>query len=556
MSQHKRKTSTQGGTNNGQSFATQNRGEVRPFSLQLTRKVQLKRFPIIAKLTFLLKRPDLVSLLNAVQQEKNIPLRLKAYLQREALWDDELSTLTDRGLAVQSSGTFESKERGLYHIWYIDNDPLLQIRPVLIQRDTAFFEPSTKAWLKGVDAAQSEFKVDKNLDLDVIEEVYNGRHSTQELQKLTLLKLEPEVVCAADRNAELDLVWSLSLAQSLVSLEGQLDVLEFKQKKGNRRSENFNLSISDFQEHLPTVMSTVALQLDGYWSSKDHRLAINQQSLESYSNAIARFKIDSKDFNDLETPYGRFNTAELSNIPVKPENSADAQLWHQQWLGEFYAEAYHSSERARQQQAQWLDDPALTGFDLSLVEGSSLLDSSLDREKQPQAYWHVAAIADLTPSQSKKLRLPISLINDDELNIKELVTFLTGNDTVEKIIYSDRYVHTSRQNRNLATIASCVSNADGFLFTLESQKGNEATLPLHWCRTVMQKENDNHGRYWIFIGEKHTYCWECTSGLDFIRDTEKGLIVTGTPSFTPKEEHELPQFLKIALKRITSVEVA
>ena len=552
MSQNKPKASS---TNNSGNFAKKNQEAVRPLSLQLTRKVQVKRYPIVAKVTFLRKRPDLVSLLNAIQKEDNIPFRLKAYLQREALWDDDLSALTDRGLAVQNSGMFESAERGLYHIWYTDNDPLLKTRPVLIQRDTAFFEPNTKAWMKGADAARSEFKVDKKLDLNVIEEAYNGRQSTQKLQNLMLSKLDPEVVCAADGNAELDLEWSLSLAESLVSLTGQLDVLEFKQKKGSRKSENFNLLISDFAEHLPTVMDTVAVQLDGHWSSIDQRLAMSLQSLEPFSNSVARFNIASKNFGCLETSFGQFPTVKLRNIPVRPEDQVDAQQWHQQWLENFYTVAYHSSKRARQQQAQWLDDPALAGFDLSLIEGSSLLGCSLDREKQPQAYWHIAAIADLTPSQSKKLRLPFSLINDDVLKIKELITLLTDGSPVETMIYSDRYVHTERQSRNLAAVASCVSHADGFLFTLEPQKGNEAMLPLHWRRTIMQKENDNHGRYWIFIGETHTYCWECTSGLDFIRDAEEGFRVAGTPSFTPKEEHELPQFLQSTLKRITSVEI-
>lgn len=168
----------------------------------------------------------------------------------------------------------------------------------------------------------------------------------------------------------------------------------------------------------------------------------------------------------------------------------------------------------------------------------------MSRESQPQAYWHIAAMADLTPSRSRKLRMPISLVNGDPLDLGALLQQLTGGEYIEHIIYSDRYVYTPRQSRNLNSVAAYFTDADGLLLTLDKQEGKEAELPANWSRDMLHKQNDNHGRYWILIGTKHTWCWECSSGLDFIRESGGQFIVDGSPTFTPKEEAELPRYLQ------------
>lgn len=89
-------------------------------------------------------------------------------------------------------------------------------------------------------------------------------------------------------------------------------------------------------------------------------------------------------------------------------------------------------------------------------------------------------MADLTPSKSKKLRMPISLVNGDALDLDELLQQLSGGENIEHIIYSDRYVHTPRQSSNLNSVAACLAEAEGLLLTLDKQKGKEAELPDNW----------------------------------------------------------------------------
>ncbi|EGQ9598063.1 hypothetical protein F3R80_16360 [Vibrio parahaemolyticus] len=512
-------------------------------ALTLSRNVQLKRFPIIAKVTFLRDRPDLVSLLKGMQNNPvDMPPRLKAYLKRETLWDE--SGITDKGQQVIDSGLFEAKERGLYHIWYTDNDPLLRTRPVLMQRDTAFFDPNMKGWKKGTDAARSEFQVKQPVQLNVLEESFVDRNKTEPKHySLQLASLEPEVICSPEKSAEIELEWTLDFSQSLVSLKGQLDMLQFKQNKTGSRPEALALSIDDFGDRLNDVMAAIAGEFDGDWLIEDRRLQASLESIQRYPSAVQKLQIGSLNCSGLSTVIGRFKSVQAKHIPIQPADQLDAEKWQRFWLEDFYSRKYHSSPEARKNQAQWLDHIALNDFELPLKEQQSLL-SEISRESQPQAYWHVAAMADLTSSRSRKLRMPISLVNTDLLDLGELLQQLTGGEYIEHFIYSDRYIHTSRQSRNLNSVAAYFTDADGLLLTLDKQHGKEAELPDSWSREILQKQNDNHGRYWILVGTEHTWCWECSSGLDFIRESGGRFIVDGSPTFTPKEEAELPRYLQ------------
>lgn len=518
-------------------------GKAGSLALTLSRTVQLKRYPIIARVTFLRRRPDLVSLLKGMQNNPaNMPPRLKAYLKREMLWDE--SGISDKGQQVIDSGLFEAKERGLYHIWYTDNDPLLGARPIMMQQDTAFFDPNMQSWKKGQDAARSEFRVELPLKLNVLEESFVDRNKS-ELKNigLKMTSLEPEVICSPEKSAEIHLEWTLGFSASQLSLKGQLDMLQFNQNKTSPRPEALDLSIDDFGDRLDDVMAAIAGEFDGSWLPDTRRMETQLEQIKRFPSAVQKFQIGSFNPSGLKTVIGAFQSVLAKYIPIRPANQADAEDWHRFWLEDFYSRKYHSSPEARKQQSQWLDHIALNDFELPLKEQQSLL-SELSRESHTQAYWHIAAMADLTPSRSRKLRMPISLVNGDPLALDDLLKQLSGGEYIEHIIYSDRYVHTSRQSRNLSYVAAFFSDAEGLLLTLDRQHGKQAELPDSWSRDILQKQNDNHGRYWILVGTEHTWCWECSSGLDFIRESGGRLSVDGSPTFTPKEETELPRYLQ------------
>ncbi|UTW49815.1 hypothetical protein [Bacterioplanoides sp. SCSIO 12839] len=526
--------------------------------LSLKRNIELRRYPVIAKITFQHERLDLVSLLKVVENKhETLPERLKSYLSRESLWDSDSGLLTETGLQVKATGMYEITERGLYHIWYTNDDPLLKKRPVCIQRDTAFFEPEkTEVWLKGNDAIRNGFHVDGNLNVEVIDEEFNGRKTEQRKTNLELVKLEPEVICSPKGDADAELNWSLSRSNSQIKLAGQLDVLLFgNSNKDRERPEAFELSIDGFQDEFDPIMDFIAEEFDGSWRSDLQRLMLGLEEAQARQASTNNFQISNFYIDDITTSIGDFKRVSGERLPVMPLDQTDAEQWQKCWLDRFYETSYQPTEKAIQRQAQWLDHPALHDYELNLKTGTSLVNC-FSREQEPAAFWHVAAMADLTPAKSKKLRLPISLVNEDELDLYQLIRKLTDDDDIRQLIYSDRYVHTGRQGRNLASVADCLDGAEGLLLTLESKHGKDVTLPDNWQRKTLRKDHDNHGRYWIFIGSEHNYYWECSSGLDFMLERDGGFVIAGTPGFTPKEENELPQYLKKAIEEAQSMEVA
>ena len=525
-------------------------------SINLKRKIEVKCYPVIAKLTLKKKRPDLVSLLKATQKSPNtMPLRLMAYLKRERLWDSETSSLTEKGKEVTDTGCVDVNERGLYHIWYTNKDPLLGTRPLFIQRDTASFEPKANSWKKGPDAINSDFKVTKNSFVDVWDEIYDGQKSRQAKVTHKLMSLKPEVICSPENSALLDLEWQLGFSQSEVSLKGQLNVLSFSSKKKESTVIDFEHKITSDKTYINTVLKTIATEFEGHWDETAQRIGVMLGKIQQYSAAIQNFVIRSRNISKLKTEFGIFDDTRIQQLPIMPLNKHDAEQWHQAWLNSYHSKNYRREYDARKQQSIWLDHKAMAEFDLSLKTGQGLLDC-FGRESNPESYWHVAAMADLSPSRSQKQRLPITLINSDVIDIRALIRKLTAGDSIQSVIYSDRYVHTSKQSRNLNRIASYVQGAKGILMTLKSTEGErEVVLPQHWQKYTFYKHSDNHGRYWIFIGDNYSWCWECTSGLDFIRGNNDRLTVDGTPTFIPKEVNELPQYLQHKINTLQTAEV-
>lgn len=547
MSNHQTQTAHPHSTNFN-TLGKQSNRQTNSFALTLSRSVVVKRYPIIAKVGLLRERLDLVSLLKSMQKNPaEMPSRLKAYLKRVALWD-ELG-ISEKGQQVVDSGLFEVKERALYHIWYTDNDRLLGTRPIMMQRDTAFFDPELKGWKKGRDALRSEFKVQAPLEVSLLEEVLNDHHNSKLKNiMIKMTSLEPEVICSPDESAKINLNWTLNFSESQLCLTGPLDLLAFN-KNGDSKPypQALKLLIPQFGERLDGLMEMIAHEVKGHWLPQERRLATHLEQIKHDPSTVQTFQIHTIKCSGLQTDIGDFDSAEAKNVSIRPIEQSDAEDWYRCWLNNLYSKAYHSSSEARKKQSEWLDHIALEKFVLPLKDQQSLL-LELSRESQPESYWHVAAMTDLSPSKSKKVCLPISLINDDLLKLNQLTQMLSGNESITQVIYSDRYVHTARQSDNLKIIASCFADAKGLLLTLDHQKN--VKLPDQWSREFLQKKSENHGRYWILISTRDIWSWECSSGLDFIKKNDGRYFVDGSPTFTPKDLSELPCYLRDRINHI------
>lgn len=527
------------------------------FSLTLCRTVKVKRYPVMARIISLQERADIASLLESIQSApERIPPRLTEYLHHEQLWDKDSAQLTPKGLQVLKTKQHEIRERGLYHIWYTHNDELLGTRPILLQRDTAFNAPAHKIWKRDKDAAYSEFQVKEPLEIRVLDEVYSGQKSVQEQKPFNLIALQPEVICESEQESTLNLVWKIDLNSSDIRLGGKLNKLIFNQnKKPELQPEEINFSFNRYHEHLPKLMQLIADRFPGNWNSTQNRMQCDLTQVKDISQAVQTFLINRHNVDKLHSEFGNYTDVVVQSLPIAPSEEIDAQQWHNFWLRQYHGKGYRSPVEAKYDQARWLDHPAIETYNLPLKEQQSLLDE-LSREKDSSAYWHIAAMTDLTPAKSKRIHLPVTLVDGETLDLQEHISTLTNQEVVTNMILSDRYVFTRRHSENLEYLADCLPYAEGLLMTMQQEKGQEAELPHEdWKKQFFQKEPNNHGRYWIFITNEDIYCWECSSGIDFMHCTPHGDFVRGTPTFTPKKVDELPQYLQKELQNYRTKEV-
>jgi hypothetical protein len=185
------------------------------------------------------------------------------------------------------------------------------------------------------------------------------------------------------------------------------------------------------------------------------------------------------------------------------------------------------------------------------LSGNDLI-GILSKEKNSHAYWHCAAINDLTPSLSSIAALPLTLIDKEPVEIKQLIKKLSLDKPCTKFIYSDRYIRTSRQQSLLKVIAQPLSSSEITIFTeLSDAEALAEKCPEPWNIESFSKRADNHDRYWIFQSNDHITAWKCTVSLDFLISQDSAYYAQGFPTFTPIVIEQLPEYLQRAIAHNT-----
>jgi len=531
-------------TNNSASKNDSNRD----FSVRLSRQLNVKRYPIIATICLLQKRDDIVSLLKqAKKNQSNLPVRLTSYLKMEGLITND-NTLTDKAKQVCSTGQMPISERGLYHIWYSDNDPLLGTRALLIQRDNAFKEPNQKVMYKGRDAAHSAFAIkssENNSQTLTVKFSGSEKENNNRLSTEDIISISPEVICGAIDNKALNLTWDLTLDSSNVTLKGPLNILFGHDLKQTSRID-FEYQQCEYLSKAPTIFSSLATHLSGHWQQQVKRASVPFALTKQHQGMLNQFSLNNYPDFKMETQHGRFDHVNIQHLPVEPITE-EASQWHLAWLERYHASSFKEIERAQADQLSWLAQPALKKCKLELLSGNDLI-GTLSKDKNPHAYWHCAAINDLTPSLSSIAALPLTLIDKEPVDIKQLIKKLSLDKTCTKFIYSDRYIKTNRQQSLLKVIAQPLSSADITIFTeLSDAESLADKCPEPWSIESFSKRADNHDRYWIFQSNKHITAWKCTVSLDFLISKDSVYYAHGYPTFTPIDLEQLPEYLQGAL---------
>ncbi|MEZ9819990.1 hypothetical protein AB4238_05070 [Shewanella sp. 10N.286.45.A1] len=534
-------------SNNGVASNESNRF----FSVRLSRQLNVKRYPVIATICLLQKRDDIVSLLKQAQQNpSSLPIRLTSYLKMEGLLSND--TLTDKAKQVLTTGKMPISERGLYHIWYSDNDPLLGTRALLIQRDNAFKEPKHKILYKGRDAAQSAFAIslqDNNPKTLAVKFSGSEKNTSNRLTSEDIISISPEVICGATDNKTLNLTWELTLDSSSITLEGPLNILSGHDLKQASRVD-FEYQQNEYLSKAPAIFSSLAIHLGGHWQQQIKRASVPFPLTKQHQGMLSQFSLNNYPEFKMETQYGHFDHVNIQHLPVEPIQE-EASQWHLAWLERYHASSFKETVSAEADQRSWLAQPALKQYKLVPLSGNDLI-GTLSKEKNPHAYWHCAAINDLTPSLSSIAALPLTLIDKEPVDIKQLIKKLSLDKPCTQFIYSDRYIRTNRQQSLLKVIAQPLSSSDITIFTeLGDAEALTGKCPEQWNIESFSKRADNHDRYWIFKSNDHITAWKCTVSLDFLISKDSAYYAHGYPTFTPIVIEQLPEYLQRALAHNT-----
>ena len=495
--------------------------------IQLKRTVEVKLYSVIAKLIFLRERRDLANLLNTIGNNStnrdSVPKRLEDYFIKEKLLDGDSKQLTPKGKKVAETNKMSIEERGLYHIWFCVNDELLQTRPLILQRNSAYSEYKGSVWREGV-VAKKFCEVKNAIDIVLHEERYGDTKDQALTLKLEDLNLE--VISTQENLASLKLDWQLQFEKSDITLDGELNIKSFEYtKKGQSKPtlpkpKPIKLKLSEYQESITDVLESIAKdeKIKGMWDAEKKRLQLKFTSptieglITKQPNFIKDFVIEKTTFPKFNIPVaGTFDSVEVTNLPLMPESKEDAEDWREHWLINHYKDTYQSLELSSKQQSKWIDHESINDYLLKIKLGSELLNI-FKREKYPQQYWHVAAMEDLSPtlSLSKNLLMPINLINKETIQIKDFLNRLTNNSSITGFIYSDRYYKTENHKIVLKKFSQMANNVEGTLFTLHT----DLDIPENWKKIEFQRKTDNHDRYWILLTKNQPYCWKNTMSLD------------------------------------------
>ncbi|MGR6837727.1 hypothetical protein ACU5DF_00945 [Aliivibrio wodanis] len=506
--------------------------------ITLQRQVKAVCHQVLATVNVEQERPDLQRILKQVEDDIDcLPPRLIDYLEKEKLIKN--NGLTMLGGEVIDSGKHSATERGIYQIWYLQDDAYLTQEPLLMQR---VVESNTR---KGGYQQRNKFYEWAETEKIVRESKYNCDFKTvflndgTKVQKNSISNLCVEVLNAGIKNKQqyltLTLTYSLDKGKFQVDfkLTGKLPT------KINEREQLIDINNEYSDEHNDAFMSSIISSLDMQWEKSTSRSLC--KTPKDYE-ALATFIMRKQNLSSINTCFGRFEQGEVHFLPIEPKDVATAKEWQRNWLNELFKMRYLSVPQANYSQQIWLAHPAVKHYKLPLLQGPELLNE-LDRQQDPISYWHASAASFLIPANTQTPLPSITFKKDDELNISDFFRKLVLSESVKHIVYSDRHYKSAQHARNMREIVRISGAKSGVIYSCDPN----AKIPEDWTLKAMKSKKDNHDRYWIIQTMNRTIIWKVTTSLDFIDFSHKMPKIQSPTTFVQLEESDLPDYLQQAL---------
>lgn len=513
--------------------------------ITLHRKVRAVCYQAVATIKIEQERRDIQQALEQASTDAaSLPIRLINYLEKENLLDNQV--LTELGEQVRKTGLLSAAERGIYRLWYLDDDEAIGTLPLLLQRETEpvkgdyrkrtqFYNWQNPQRLGSADPRHCDAK-----DIYVVGDCEQEKKNTRDL------KLEVINAGSAAQCVDMDLTFNFSLLrdksyQASFKLEGDLPYQAKSSEKRISLCEEFDVAI------LAEIMPAIGASLGHIWDEEYKRM---RTEVPEHKKPRGSFITTTQSLSNLETCYGRFEGGEVKQLPLMPTDEQVAKDWQGRWLNDLYQEAYYSEEQSNYRQQLWLSHPAIKDFKLGTKTGESLLQA-LDRQQNPVSFWHASAAQYLIPSNTKTPLPSIRFKKDEALEVGDLLRSLILNETVHRIIYSDRHYKSAKHKRNIQEIARLSGAVSGHIFTTD----NSVKIPENWLKTTMRNSGDNHDRYWIMMKEHKTFIWTASTSLDFIDFSNANNRVNSDVTFTQLDVKDLPDYLQKAVANVEDREV-
>lgn len=502
----------------------------------LSRKITIQRHPVMATLIVGRQRKDMLTLLHKFMNDpKDFSTRIRSYLEREGVWKDEL---TPKGKAFLSTSTYPTKEKGLYHIWYVIDDEIIGTRPIAIQRDGGFKEPKITHYLSGLGAQRSKFCVDEDCSVKQLE--YNFR-SVKEYAHI-LHSLKPTEIGRYEEKATLNLRWKIEHEKSIVHITGALKFRDFsKDKKKKYFTCNVDITLPKSEKDTKAILQDIIAF--GDWDNDVKRV---QVPIEGRTDKEIKIFIKEswKDKNRRTRNFGVFDDVHLKNIPLKPKSN-EGKYWMEKWLLSYYRSSYRKERKAIADLKQWLSHDAIREFHLSIPTKEDVIDIC-QKNNEKMIFWNVAAPFDLCPFEKKLRQQNFTLLRNQSINKEEFFVRLLGRNDLLRIIYSDRYALG-----NALALEAILSKKECMIdvFSTKPKEKQESKL---WNIQYMERNSDNHDRYWIFRTLKRDFFWKQSCSINYLKCHDECITADGNATFTPISRKDLPEYLK---KHIRNLEV-
>jgi hypothetical protein len=504
-------------------------------AIKLTRALKMERCEAIGRAQLEHSRPDLKTILEKMCSGtlKEPPKRLLDYFEKLGIYSN--GNILDAGEQLLLNEKILTDEYCHYEFWYIRGDPWLETTPVALRRieaqrknkDNRNDNAGSGQWQHQIDNCWHVFSEnEKPVLVQVDDETYR------------LKSLDIDALLSQQNHAEGNLECILN------NLEGAEIILSSSVKwKHDNNLNKISVHMPWPTEKVIILLPEIARHLKKEWDSD--KAALIEDNVPSNIDELTTFKKDKISISNLRTEYaGNFDTAEITNVPIRAGSARCAENWLKELMRYKWSQKYTSVQACQDDQREWLNSIALEEYGLQPLESEMLLQA-VDKNMAGKAYWHIAALQDLVPPGVKTKNLQFTLNLEDNEPIKTISSMLKENQNFTEIRIIDRYVGEKKHIRMIDDISRELGIKS---VTLVSLKVPEE-LPDNWNHILMNRRTgENHDRYWCLMNGGNPSIWKVSTSLEFLKFNNGSIKVEGPATFVPLEYADVTSEIKNYIK--------